>query len=383
MERKHFSFGAMTLLAAAMTSCSLDAPFEDLEKSSSTPASDIIGFQVQTSSMTRACDSYSNNLKPSSFMVSALDGADNYFGSVPEIVTSSDNGSTWSSANRLCWPKGKPQHWDGLSFYALIDGNDPDILQYTYGRAGSSRLDLTSSQPTLHNFSVDDDVRNHKDLMYAVAKNVKQTTSGGNVTLNFRHALSQICFTAQNCNPTLDNIEILSIELGGVIGNASYVFPDNSTQNVRAGYSGDNEYGQWVPAQGASERTFTISDLDIELGATDASGKGKVTNISRPSYSREGKTTSVSNLSNTMYMIPQTAVGRIFESDNAGAYVKVTVRKTPKGGVPAANPEVTFIPLDVSWKEGRSYTYDLTWKATAIAFSVTVADYSDVSMGDL
>lgn len=369
MELNEIKFGAIALLSLAMTSCALDEDFSKLETNAASESNNTseIGFKVQTSQLTRATGSYNNSFRPTQFEITAFDGDDNYYNGGTDLVSSSDKGKTWTSDHRRYWPTDRHDSWEGLTFFAYIDGNENS---WTRGsRSSSGKFDITGAVPAIRDFIVDSDIHAQRDLMYAVAKDVKRN-SNGKVNLNFRHALSQVCFTAQNCNPTLDDIEILSIELGGVKGAGTYYYPENTTEG---GYSVElrsANTGRWILDRNAKDESYLLSDVNMSLGGAIHNGKGDLMNISIPAGADD-------DCSNAMFLIPQTVEPRIDRYADSGAYIKVTVRKTLKDASAPSAPEEVFIPTSVNWEEGRSYVYNITWRASAINFSVTVSDYTD------
>lgn len=365
MELKEIKLGALALVTLTMAaSCSLDEDFRNLETANSNNDETEIGFKVQTSSLTRAVSSYSSNSRPSQFKITAFDGDTNFYGGRADVVTSADNGNTWSSDRQRYWPTDRSDNWDGLTFYAYIDGNDNSRSAST-----SETFDFSGDVPMISNFEVDSDISMQRDLMYAVAKNVNRKSNNGHVSLSFHHALSQICFTAQNCNPTLDDIEILSVELGGVKGKGTFVFPDSKADEGLIVLLNDGSSEGWNIDYESADCSYTLSDINLHLGSALPTGKGELMNINVPS---EG-----SDCSTAMFLLPQTVEPRISSSDVSGAYLKVTVRKTLTGRAAPEAPEELFIPTTVSWQEGRRYIYNITWKASVINFSVTVDGFAD------
>lgn len=369
MELNEIKFGAIALLSLAMTSCALDEDFSKLETNTASESKNNseIGFKVQTDRLTRASGSYSNSFRPTQFEITAFDGDDNYYNGATDRVTSNDKGNTWTSDHRRYWPSDRHDGWDGLTFFAYIDGNENSRTRGS--RSTSGKFDITGAVPAIRNFEVDSDIHAQRDLMYAVAKDVKKS-GNGKVSLNFHHALSQICFTAQNCNPTLDDIEILSIELGGVKGTGTYYYPEATTEG---GYSVElrsASTGRWIIDRGAKDECYLLSNINMSLGAAVYNGKGDLKNIRIP----DGNDCDCPS---AMFLIPQTAEPRLDRNADSGTYIKVTVRKTLKGASVPNAPEEVFIPASVNWEEGRSYVYNITWRSSVINFSVTVADYTD------
>lgn len=371
MELKSFGISAMSVFAIVLSSCSANDDFEDLGASSAAD-NNVIGFRVKTSGLTRSGGIHIPVANPSNFMVAAMDGNTSLFGPDAEKVNRAGAGDSWVSNRLPMWPTGKTSDWNGLSFYAFMDGKTGES-----GRQTSDCFDL-SDGASFRDFEVAADVARQSDLMYAVAKDVKQTSFNGDVSLNFRHALSTISFTAQNNHPYYEEIEILSIEFGGIKGKGTYFFPENSTDAAENGYyrTVAASKGTWAIDENAADCSYTLKDININIGKPDASGRGGLYDLTAMDNGRSSEISS----SNTMYLIPQKVEARASEDSNEGAYIKVTARM-----VMSIMPDVEqvvekFIPVSVNWQEGKSYTYHIAWDAVPITFSATIDDYSDVTV---
>lgn len=238
-------------------------------------------------------------------------------------------------------------------------------------------FDMSGDVPMFKNFKVNSDVTKQNDLMYSVAKDVNQNSSGkGNVELNFRHALSQICFTAQNNHPGLEDIEIISIEVGGIKGIGTYLFPKNTTSSLHTASA--EGMGKWILDSNAASKSYILTNLSERLGAPDASGHGTVINVSNPNFNGANSPESI-DITRAMYLIPQKVKACSSESANDGAYIKVTARMIQKNSNEQTQPSTVFIPVSIDWKEGQRYVYNLTWEGTPISYNVNVADFKEVN----
>ncbi|MDE6511458.1 MAG: fimbrillin family protein [Muribaculaceae bacterium] len=336
MNRKSFALAALALLAsAAFTACTAD---EDIESSLAPAAeSDAITFCVNNTAARTSTRDMETSV--TDFKVSATDGANTYFSS-PLNVFSTDNGASWTSSSKTSWPASRPADWKGLTFVAYVDRSH-----------NGSSFELNDGTASFTDYTVPADVREQSDLMYAVAKDVR----GGNVGLRFRHALSQITFTAQNNHPAYAGIEIISIELGGVKGHGTYTFPQASTSAAA--------HGQWTLDENAAPGSYSISNLGVRLAACGADRNGETVTIS---------STTRSEGDNVMYLIPQQV--------EEGAYIKVTARMTLQDAPDASYISEEIIPISADWKEGQRYNYNIAWNATPITFDVKVGDFREVSV---
>ncbi len=336
MNRKSFTFAALSVFAIAFTACTANEDIDQL--SNATVDNNAITFQVKNSAG-RSASTRDMSTSVSDFKVSALDGASSYFGSTS--VFSTDNGSSWTSSSKTYWPTGRPADWQGLTFVAYVDQNPT-----------RNSFQLNGGEAAFSNYEVPADASKHTDLMYAVAKDVKKESANGNVSLQFRHALAQISFSAQNNSPVYENIEILSIELGGVKGNGTYNFPAASTSAAAR--------GEWTIDENAADRTFLIDGLSVNLGACDSNLHGEKVAIS-----------STTRGENVMMLIPQTV--------EEGAYITVRTRMTLAGFPDNSYISEEIIPISADWKEGQQYNYNIAWNANPINFGVTVSDFREVS----
>lgn len=348
MELKSIGMGTIAMFAIAFSACTANEEFEEFNAASTD--NNVIGFNVKTSNPSRSAGS-SNAIND--FKVTALDGSDSYFGSAPLSVRSLDNGYSWTSDAKHYWPTNRPANWKGLTFVAFVE------------KSGNSfRLD--QGEASFSNYEVPADVSRQSDLMYAVAKDVKE----GNATLHFRHALSRISFTAQNNNPVYENIEIVSIELGGVKGKGTYLFPEESTETSATARTTIQSKGKWTIDENAQAMTYRMDNLGVDLGAADDNCHGERVDVS---------TTYGQTAENVMYLLPQVAQA-IEEGASEGAYIKVTTKMTIKGYPESPITSEEIIPIDVNWKEGQDYNYNISWNAVPITFGVTIDGFRDVSV---
>lgn len=333
-----------TLLS--LSACSVDDTFSDLQApqkdeptttkdaktASPTNGAEIV-FSVQSGSSARGADD--SNI-PSSFRITAFDGAVNYFDSTSDLVTSDDKGSTWTSSHRRYWPGSPESSWKGLDFYAYSIVGKGDATRDMNGAA--EEFDFSSEIPSVRNFKVTPDIRRQKDLMYAMAADVSNANGSGKVDLHFRHALSKIAFQVSNDNSHYDNVEILSIEIGGVKGTGDYRFPKKKVANESLiTFSDKEEGGVWTIPSSAADEVYAISDLNVNLAGPGKSGSG-------------------SYMSDSMLMIPQRVEACSGEDSTSGSYIRVEMKVTLKGSEQAYEDTI-FVPISINWKEGKSYLY--------------------------
>lgn len=346
MSRHYFHIVILTVLSFfPFISCTVDEDFSDLEaprkeetspkdkKTASQPNGAEIVFSVQSDIPARGSEEGSI---PSSFRITAFDGSVNYFDRMSDLVTSDDNGSTWTSDHRRYWPGSPASSWKGLDFYAYSVVGEGDATRDMNG--ATEEFDFSKEVPSVRNFKVSPDIRSQKDLMYAMAADVRNAEGSGKVDLHFRHALSKIAFQVSNDNSDYDNVEILSIEIGGVKGSGDYRFPKKKEANESLiTFSDKEERGIWTVPSSAADEVYAITGLNVNLAGPGKSGSG-------------------SYLSASMLMIPQSVEACSGEDSTSGSYIRVKMKVTLKGSGQAYEDTI-FVPISINWKEGKSYLY--------------------------
>lgn len=336
---------ALTVLTLlSVSSCSVDDDFSDLEKSQekATQASiaeekDEIVFRVKTKNDARSASSSEEN-SVRQFKITAYEEGKNYYEGATDVVTTFDNGVSWSSDHSRYWPGNRPSSWTGLTFYAYTEGNSKN--RSVRDENGAGIFDLSSNIPMIKDFKVMSDVSEQRNLMYAVAKDVNK--NGGDVTLDFKHALCKVNFSITNNDPCISSIKVMSIELGGVKGVGSFQFPDISSQKQSAFRIADDEpKGKWTFSPNTQDETYLLTDVNLNQSSTGQSNS--------------------SVISESLLLIPQTVEAKTDKSSQMGGYIKVTIQITPNGSTQPRSPETVFLPTDIDWKEGKNYCYDITW----------------------
>lgn len=365
--RNYLKFGAFAATGLLLASCSSEEPM-------AVNATDgVINYNVMSDNQTRAAQSYCANYMPEEFKVYAyLNGTTPYIDG-DRIVKSGDS---WSDADGIrYWPDG-----DGVSmnFYAVIN----DKGKYASSAAGGSITD----------WSVLPDVEQQLDLMYAGVQNV---ASGATVGLNFRHALSQVCFKAKNENPNIQ-ITVNSITVGNVAGAGTFALPTNAdTSDNVANHEGtvsseavtvDNN---WTSSE--TLKSFVVDKLGVEtdgaysgvtLASVDEDGNGVVTNISAVK-----DTESEQWFEKALMMIPQSADASLPAVDSdptTGAFFKLnlTLDNVLHDGttVPVTTQDF-YVPVELEWNEGNRYVYTFRFPSDWTPDNMTPIEY-DVNVDD-
>ena len=373
---------------------------------------DEIQFNVVSDAATRAADVYCNNNMPEQFRVWASvfndlsKGAPYIEGDV--IAREGTGPYTWkNTSGTRYWPEeGK------LQFYAVVnEGNYFD--------------DRGPAPYYIKNYRVPGNVTDQKDILYAVTKQIAKNT--GPVTLNFRHALSQIVFRAQNMNPNI-YVKIKGVTICNLYGTGTLPIPaansntDGNTDGNIVNHDGNGDTGadrnNWEVGilNQANELELLNggdSDYSVTFTAVDVPGDEKIKPLT--STNDTGKEFS----SNAMLLLPQTttawapANGNGKPENQDGTYFLVdcqifNVSNLDKGyredyegdqclwGGPVA------IPAAFDWKEGKKYVYTFVFDKegnggynpdpsdpdvpepvlTPITYNVTVDDFVPVANKD-
>ncbi len=281
-------------------------------------------------------------------------------------VTITKGESTWA-------PSGQSYYWpdENLTFYSLSP------VDYT--------LNVSSGTPEPIEFTVEEEADDQVDFIYAV--NVDEAKSESPVPVNFRHALSQIVFKAQNTDSENLKVVIEGVEVDGVAGSGTYTLPEATTA---ADDVTEETKGAWVPATDHTAKYVALTGAAIELSS-------EVTDLG----------------STPLYLIPQEDEGwdnvNDKTNDNEGSYFSVSCHLYR---VLDTGEEITIWPTDgsdyayvsvpvaVDWAEGYRYTYTIIFGEglgyyppdytdpddagdpipvlTPISFTVTVDEFQEV-----
>ena len=320
-------------MALVLVSCSRDEVIEINRDS------DEIRFGVVTDAATRAADVYCNNNLPGAFNVWAKYNNATYIDG--DLIQK--EGTAWVNKTGVrYWPE-----TGEVEFYAHV--NAGTAFQWNNG------------SPSIENYTVDTDVTKQNDLLYAVKI---QGRSDNPVTLNFRHALSQIVFQAKNTNANL-YVEIKGVSvcnLGNV--NTFYYMPDATDDNIinddgKGETETTGEWGFWDTLRGGN------TDYAVEFNAVPVPGDSQPKSLTNTNA--DGKEYS----KNAMLLLPQTttewapAVGKGNPGAEAqkGTYFLVDCKICNVAGDAYATSDVVLwegpaaIPVAFNWEQGKKYIY--------------------------
>jgi len=233
------------LLALAAVSCTKSEVIESNDGE--------IRFGAVVNGATKAATVYDNNTLPDDFYVYAISEDKTYIDG-DHIVKAGD---TWKNeSGTRFWPEAN------VDFYALHNADGFD-------------WNVDSPAVPSFAFSVNGTVAEQKDLLYAVKLDEAPRTAGSEtpVTLNFRHALSQIVFQAKNTNPNI-YVKVEGVKLVNVHGSGTFTLPsantDNNITDEPSTLPGDAQgWGTWT-----SPLTGDPQEYEIGFDAVELAGNG-------------------------------------------------------------------------------------------------------------
>lgn len=306
---------AMTLLAA---SCS--------QESDQPTRNDAITFGVTTNLASRAANAYCNTNLPGDFNFSAFFADGSAY--ISDATATKGEGSAYTATGYF-WPE------NALNFIAWKNGN------MTINEAGERQF---------VGFSPAANATEMLDLLYAVKNGVSRTQ----IRLNFRHALSQIVFKAQNNATDVFDIEVSQVKVGHLTTTGTYTFPTVDTDNQNY----DKHEGTGTIVEGTTGN-WQLDAATAGLGEYTSTGFNTVKLGSEPSF-----ITPVSHAAGpdyTMMLLPQTAAKwdpTMTGATYNGAYfmLYVTIKDVKHGGK-LIYDGWTVVPADINWEQGSRYTY--------------------------
>lgn len=409
MKIKHLFPAAV--LALAMTACTADELVKNPES-----ADKPITFNAITGNNTRAMHSYDANTTPASFRVWAFvsNTGENYFASNDEnyngdVVKWDEDETKWKPEIPRTWPSYPVNGWS-LNFFACADDNT--YKESSYGNAYEVSYTNYTYSAILKNFKVNTEPKLQRDPLYAVSLGA---TANNEVQLNFLHALSQICFRAQNNDTGMDYV-IQSVTFHNIDGQGDFIIPtDKSTDVSDPTYSGNDEnynyqHG-WKLYKNDDERynsDYHGSAYSVSFGEENTKGvllkrpvsqtgsaNGSIVNLSVPQHGtadthnhstvddngKEVTGKSYKYSERALNLIPQNKVAAVTKNadgtwkteDNGTQYSYITVKFLANNEL-----QTKHIPFYIDWYPGNRYIYTLIFSAGAeIAYNVKVANQSD------
>lgn len=380
MNLKHLTFAAVGVMTLA--ACTSEELVEN-------KASDEITFNVTAAKPSRASQIYDGTNKSfTQMLVTAKNTSDDltYFSN--DIYEKAEAAATWKGT-------GETHYWPAfaLDFYACV----PASIGNAFVAEGPS----DNKAPVINGFTVAPDAKDQVDLLVAYAGDVNKTSlTSGQVTLNFRHALSQVVFKAQNKNKGL-YAEVYGLTVCNVSGSGTFIYPvPTADVNSNTATSVLNNVDNWG-SRPAVNSDFEVSFAQVRLRGGEAA-------VSLTDGVRD----------NTLMMIPQTQTNtaqpgalkagsyilvkcKLFNVANAGeggGYQSTDTQIWPKDGEKDTDGTLVakniLVPVNFTWEPGKKYIYtlifgegnngydpdDQTAVTNEIEFVVTVDDWTDEAL---
>ena len=366
-----------TLAVLTLAACSKDEVIQQ------NPNDEITFTAVTNKAVSRAADGYCNSSMPASMVVSALYTSDGTWKTYFTNETyKKGTGSSYAIPNDVShryWPDlGTADDGIKMKFFAMVNATPA----------------WDGATMKVANFTVSSTVKDQVDVLYAVQEVTKKPDEGTQ-TINFRHALSQIEFAAQNKNKNI-YVEITGVQVMNVWDKATFAMPTKSTSdNVSlhttpvGTYPSDATtictWSNWANSSGSE--TKAAKDFGVKFDPVKLSQK-KVTKESPLTYSdAQADASSLTTEdetgewnTNTMYLLPQEIKSWV-PTDNAkpaagkGSYflVKAKIWNVPAGNgyradtsndvvlwddTKASKDQFIAIPIPaITWEPGKRYVY--------------------------
>lgn len=341
-------FFAMLALAA-LASCSKDEVVQLNQ--------DEIRYNVVAENTTKAAEVYCNNNKITTFNVWAKVGNENYIGGSGDVVTSNDNGATWTSNIKRYWPAGD------VDFYAVAGMANNTI---TWAPA--------TVTPASFTYTVLDDVADQEDVLYAyeqAQKPVESAMTTGTVNLNFRHALSQVVFNAKNQHPNL-YIEISEVQVCGLTNSGIFNYPTSETTTNNSDTQNPHVQSPTYPIAGVGTWNVSTEDANKDKSYSVAISPAAKLNP-KTTEDVTADLTAVNDIdkefsTKAMLLLPQSQTAYDGSTGTAFFKIKCKIFNVADNTVDASSyvktqlfgggdGDYAYIPFSFTWVPGKKYIY--------------------------
>lgn len=324
-----------------------------------------IQYSVVANKATKAADIYCNNNMPASFTVYAESSDNKTY--IDGDVISQQNGSWVNTSGIRFWPNVL-----SLDFYAVVNGT----INWNVTAEDTAPA-------TIVDYEVSTTVSDQKDLLYAVKmEQEKGATAEATeaVSLNFRHALSQIVFNAKNTNPNL-YVEISEVSIVGVSSKGDFTFPitDTDAKKYGAHNGGVTTISDYASGWGTWSSLSESAMYSVGFTKVEVPGDSSVKDLTTANDKPDGEDVTKEFSSKAMLLLPQTVAAwspaenpTVLENGNyakdKGAYFLVKCAIYNVAGDEFAEGDTALwgstsehknvaIPVNPTWEQGKKYIY--------------------------
>ena len=291
-----------------------------------------ISFQVATEASTRATATTTTSINE--FKVWGFTDDKTLMNGIE--VTKADN--KWTYDGTIFWPA------TAVDFYSVSPAEN----------CGGT-VSITKDAQKITGFTVATDQSKQVDLLYAVNKNEsKANHETSPVSVNFRHALSQIVFKAKNTNENLKVI-VKGVKIANIKKAGDFTYPTQATTVQNTEVDGTIV----ATTQGTWSNVSTLEDFSAGMEAAGVTLNGEVETA-----------LDFSNASGALFMIPQTLTAWDPETEGCLASDDVyfllncqILSGTDKDiQVWPSDADETFaeiaVPAEaITWEQGKKYVY--------------------------
>ena len=332
MKSKYLLVTALS--AAALTACNNDEVLEVNQGRG-------ISFQVATEAATRAAATTTNSIDE--FMVWGFT-QEEPAKTLMDDLSVSKTGSDWTYTGTIFWPAAP------VNFYSI----SPEPVS---GKVSEGTVSITSDEQKITGFTVDTDQSQQVDLLYAVNKEEKKESHETEpVSINFRHALSQIVFKAKNTNENLKVI-VKGVKIANIKKAGNFTYPNATTES---GTITTGTQGLWTSVQ--TPETFSAGVTELTLDGVQVAQN--LTTLNNDIYT------------GALFMIPQEltpwdpeTTGAL-NTTNKGVYFLVDCQilsgtnkdiQVWPSDASQTHAEVAIPARQLTWEQGKKYIYTFTF----------------------
>ena len=332
MKSKYLLVTALS--AAALTACNNDEVLEVNQGRG-------ISFQVATEAATRAAATTTNSIDE--FMVWGFTQEEPAKTLMDDLSVSKTE-SDWTYTGTIFWPAAP------VNFYSI----SPEPVS---GKVSEGTVSITSDEQKITGFTVDTDQSQQVDLLYAVNKEEKKESHETEpVSINFRHALSQIVFKAKNTNENLKVI-VKGVKIANIKKAGNFTYPNATTES---GTITTGTQGLWTSVQ--TPETFSAGVTELTLDGVQVAQN--LTTLNNDIYT------------GALFMIPQEltpwdpeTTGAL-NTTNKGVYFLVDCQilsgtnkdiQVWPSDASQTHAEVAIPASKLTWEQGKKYIYTFTF----------------------